>query len=175
MPVQPLGKDPPQLPFPVFDPSLSIVTWAMRGKRRQLLKENQRRYIAMYLGPAAELASEAARMAGYKRPGEMGKSLERRLQHAIAAEREARRAVFIMSPEETLARLCFSARCGDVSAQKAVAQIHGLLESKLTLNLDREQLTREIREALRELKQSADIVDAQLLGPRTLPTLSQSR
>jgi hypothetical protein len=167
------AKLPPFYPYPEYDPEIASVTWTRRGHRRFKLNEQQRRFIAAYLGPAAEFPARAAQMAGYARPAEHGATLERNLREAIELEREARRRVFVMGPEETLARLTYVARLTPdstgVGAAKTIAQIHGMLATNLTLSLDRGQLVGEIRTALREVMANAEIIDAQLVQTKALP------
>lgn len=54
------------------------------------LNENRQRFVAAYLGEARRNATEAARIAGYKKPGQQGHALLKvlEIQQAIEAERE---------------------------------------------------------------------------------------
>jgi hypothetical protein len=126
----------------------------------------QQLFVEAYLGRAAGNATEAARIAGY-RGGEATLAQvghENLRKPEIRAAVEARVQQSAMETDEVLKELSKIARMdasgssalsSKVRALEILAKIHGMMSDKLSVNLDRATLNRELDAVLEQLTDHA--------------------
>lgn len=136
--------------------------------RRRSLTELERRFVLAYLGPAYEIPSEAARLAGAATPAQQGAEMARRLTVVIDSERALRTRALQMGPSEVLERLSWTARNGDhvgwavaTKAAEIVARVRGLLSDRIDLSLNMDSLRGELREAVAAVRVLPDSTQTQ--------------
>jgi hypothetical protein len=114
------------------------------------VKQNALRaaWLDAYMGGAQRDAVEAAKAAGYKRPGSDGPAVERRLQALIELRDAELRATAEVQPREVVVRLSVVARDAEhkdhVRALELLARIHGMVSEKFNVKVDKATLLREL-------------------------------
>lgn len=123
------------------------------------LKPRQRAWLEHYLD--GKNATEAARLAGYEAPNTDGPRLKRNLKQVIEQVILTREAAKIVQAREVMVLLSELARDkkhkDQLQAIKLLAEIHGLLDKRITIIEDRVNLVRELEKVLRNLAPVLDI------------------
>lgn len=125
------------------------------------LKPRQQAWLDFYLTTAKLNATEAAKLAGYQHPSVDGPRLRKQLKQVIEQEALRREENLVVQAREVMILLSELARDkshkDQLRAIEALAKIHGLMDSKLTVELDHKKLVRELELVLRNLAPMLDI------------------
>lgn len=126
------------------------------GQKQVRLTPKKRAWLSYYLGQAAFNATEAARLAGYPSARVEGSRLAKEFKQEIEAHLLKLEEAQIAGPREVLQILTGIARDREHKDCKAaadtLAKIHGLMQDKVSVSLDRKALMRDLEAVLAALQ-----------------------
>jgi hypothetical protein len=133
-----------------------------KAERRKIKRRNSikgKLWLEAYFGKAMFNATEAARMAGFKDAEYSGGRMLHKYAEQVEQRTEELKESLTMSPDECQQRLAELARDKDhkdhFRALETIARIHGIMNDKLAISLDRKTLMRQLDEVLGAIAQQA--------------------
>lgn len=128
--------------------------WIMGGLRRTKKADL---FIQAYIGEARYNATEAARIAGYRAPRTSGPTLRKKYQAEIDQLMASAKDRLKVTPDEAMEILAEVARergnRDRIRAVELILKVHGMLNDKVNLTLDRTQLQRDLDLVLAQIKE----------------------
>lgn len=146
------------------------------GKNKSTWEEcrpKERRFIEAFLGDAAGDPVQAARLAQFGAPSEVGKRIYSRLREVIDSKLLEREANAIITTKGILTRLSVLADNASkdsdrIKALELLARINGMLADKVTVSIETSGLVKELRHLLptpvAPQLSSSQVVDATVLS-----------
>lgn len=114
-----------------------------------------REFVMAYVGPAKWSASQAARLAGYKRPGVVGPMMLKKYQYVIDRVMVSLKSRLTVGVDEIMQVLAEIVRDkGHKDRLRAVElsmKAHGVLSDRVVVTQDRGQLDKELGDVIKQL------------------------